>query len=95
VVLVAGLALFSATYAYPGYRYRWLQVRFFFNQLPLIALVSAVAVETYWTAARRLGLRAPDWVLVAIVYACLVGLNLLVLGEGVIPHVYRYVGAAG
>ena len=94
LVLAAGLALFLTTYAYPGQRYRWLQVRYFFNQFPLIALVSAVGLETLWTGARRLGLPAPDRALVAIVYVCLVGLNLLVLWAGVIPHLYRYVGAA-
>ena len=95
LVLAAGFALFFITYAYPGYRYRWLQVRYFFNQFPLIALVSAVGIETLWTGARRLGLPAPDQALVAVVYVCLVGLNLLVLWAGVIPHVYRYIGAAG
>jgi Dolichyl-phosphate-mannose-protein mannosyltransferase len=95
LVLAAGVALFFTTYAYPGYRYRWLQVRYFFNQFPLIALVSAVGIETLWAGARRLGLPAPDRALVAIVYVFLVGLDLLVLWAGVIPHVYHYVGAAG
>lgn len=95
LVLAAGFALFFATYAYPGYRYRWLQVRYFFNQFPLIALVSAVGIETLWRGARRLGVPASDRVLVAVVYVCLVGLNLLVLWAGVIPHLYRFAGAAG
>ena len=92
LVLAAGFALFFTTYAYPGYRYRWLQVRYFFNQFPLIALISAVGIETLGAGARRLGLPARDRALVAVVYVCLVGLNLLVLWAGVIPHVYRYVG---
>jgi hypothetical protein len=33
--------------------------------------------------------------LVAVVYACLVGLNLLVLWAGVIPNLCRHVGAGG
>ncbi len=92
LVLGAGFALFFATYFYPGYRYRWLQARYFFNQLPLISLVAAVGIQTLWEGARRLGMPATDRVLVAVVYACLVGLNLVVLGVGVIPHLYRYVG---
>lgn len=91
-VLAAGFALFLVTYVYPGYRYRWLQVRYFFNQLPLIALVAAVGIGTVWEGARQLGLPASDRALVLLVYVCLVGLNLVVLWAGVIPHLYRYIG---
>ncbi len=38
--------------------------------------------------------RLPDRALVAGVYAGLVGLNLLVLAEGVIGHLGRYVGTS-
>jgi hypothetical protein len=91
-LLVVGGALFLTTYLYPGYRYRWLQARYFFNQLPLIGLVAAVAVGTLADGARRLGAPVSDRAVVALVYAALVGLNLVVLGTGVIPHLYRYIG---
>jgi len=91
VVMIAGFALFFATFVFPGYRYRWLQVRYFFNQLPLIAFLASVGTLTLWRAAQGLGARAPDLLLVAVVYLYLVGLNVLVLTYGVIPHLYRYV----
>lgn len=94
-VLCAGFALFFATYFYPGYRYRWLQVRYFFNQMPLICLVAAVALATFVSAARRIRIPVPDGALVGVVYVALVGLNLLVIWAGVIPYLYRHVGAAG
>ena len=91
-MLAAGFALFFATYAQPGYRYRWLQVRYFFNQLPLISLVAAVAIETLADGARRLGLPVTPGMVVAAVYAGLVALNAMALSYGVVPHLYRYVG---
>jgi hypothetical protein len=91
-LLLAGGALFLATYFYPGYRYRWLQARYFFNQLPLIALVAAIGIATLGEGARRLGAAVSDRALVALVYAALVALNLIVLGTGVVPRLYRYIG---
>ncbi len=95
IVLGVGFLLFFLTYFYPGYRYRWLQVRYFFNQLPVISLVAAVGLQTVWEFVRKLGLGGSDRVFVAVVYACLVGLNILVLWGGVITHLYRHVGASG
>lgn len=92
-VLVAGFALFFLTYFYPAYRYGWLQVRYFFNQFPLISLVAALAILTLRDCARTLGLGLSDRALAGLVYAYLVGLNLFVLAQGVIGHLYRYVGA--
>jgi branched-subunit amino acid ABC-type transport system permease component len=94
VILLAGFALFFATYFYPGYRYRWLQVRYFFNQLPLLSLGAAIGIIALADGARRLGLDCKDRALVALVYGCLLGLNLLVLVNGVLPHLYRHVGSA-
>jgi hypothetical protein len=91
-LLALGGVLFCATYFYPGYRYRWLQARYFFNQLPLIGLAAAIGIQTLADGARRLGAPASDRVVVAVVYAALVGLNLVVLGTGVVPHLYRYIG---
>jgi len=93
VLLAAGFALFLATYLFPGYRYRWLQVRYFFGQLPLLCLAMAIGLFTIWDLPRRLGLRVPDSVLVAILYVALLVLNLLVLSEGVFGHLYRHVPA--
>jgi hypothetical protein len=92
VLLGVGGALFFATYFYPGYRYRWLQARYFFNQLPLIGLLAAIGLQTLADGARRLGAPVPDRMVVAVVYAALVGLNLVVLGTGVVPRLYRYIG---
>ena len=94
-VLAAGFALVFATYLFPGYRYRWLQVRFFFNQLPFLSLVVAAGLFTLWDLPRRLGLRLPDPLLVALAYTALLALNVLVLADGVLAHLYRHVGAAG
>lgn len=94
-ILAAGFALFFLTYLVPGYRYRWLQVRYFFNQLPLIALVMAVGLLAIRHAVERLGLRVPDGAVTALVYVYLVAVNLLVLAHGIVPHLYRYVGIAG
>jgi hypothetical protein len=95
LILLAGCALFFFTYVYPGYRYRWLQVRYFFNQLPLASLVAAVGLLSLWHGLVQMGLRLSDRLLVALVYVGLVALNLLVLVEGVIAHLYRYLGPAG
>ncbi len=95
LILVAGFALFFLTYLYPGYRYRWLQARYFFNQLPVVSLVAAVAILNLRHALAQLGPSVPDRVVVAFVYAALVALNLLVLYEGVVAHLYRYVGRSG
>jgi len=92
VLLVIGFLLFFASYFYPGYRYRWLQARYFFNQLPLIALISAVGIMTLWRCLGTLGLRVRDDWLIAAVYVSLVVLNALVLTEGVWRHLYRYIG---
>jgi hypothetical protein len=93
LLLAIGFLLFFATYLYPGYRYRWLQARYFFNQLPLIALLSAVGIMTLWRCLGTLGLRVRDGWLIAVVYVSLVVLNVLVLTEGVWRHLYRYIAA--
>lgn len=95
LLLGGGFVLFFASYFYPGYRYRWLQVRYFFNQLPLLALVAAIGIETLATAVRRFGVRLSDGTLVAATYVALVALNVYVLYAGVIRYVYRYVGTSG
>ena len=91
-LLATGYVLFLATYLFPGYRYRWLQVRYFFGQLPLLSMVMAIGLFTIWDLPRRLGVRVPDSVLVAILYAALLALNLVVLSEGVFGHLYQHVG---
>jgi hypothetical protein len=91
VLLAMGFLLFFTTYFYPGSRYRWLQARYFFNQLPLIALLSAVGIMTLWRCLGTLGLRVRDGWLIAVVYVSLVVLNVLVLTEGVWRHLYRYI----
>jgi 4-amino-4-deoxy-L-arabinose transferase-like glycosyltransferase len=93
LILIVGLALFLLTYGYPGYRYRWLQVRYFFNQLPILSLITAIGILTLWQGVKKLVPGPPDRVLVVLVYVGLVGLNLLVLTHGVIGHLGRYVGA--
>jgi len=93
IILVAGFALFFATYCYPGYRYRWLQARYFFSQLPFLSLCAVTGLLTLWEIARWPSPRWRDRLLIAVTYVCLVGLNLLVLMSGVIDHLYRYVGA--
>jgi hypothetical protein len=95
LVLVTGFTLFFLTYVYPGYRYRWLQVRYFFHQLPLISLVAAVGMLPWWRGVQWLGVRLPDAALAGLVYAALVALNLLVLAKGVVAHLYRYIGVGG
>ena len=95
VLLVAGFALFLATYLFPGYRYRWLQARYFFGQLPLLSLCAAIALFTIWDLQWRVGLRPPDRALVALVYVALLALNVLVLYLGVFGYLYRYIGAGG
>ena len=91
-MLAAGFLLFLATYFYPGYRYRWLQVRYFFGQLPLLSLCAAIALFTIRDLVQRVGLRVPDGAVVALVYTALLALNLLVLSDGVVAHLYRYIG---
>ncbi len=93
LLLAAGCALFLATYVGPGYRYRWLQVRYFWNQLPFLSLLAAIGLAAPWQAIRAVGVRVPDWVLVGLVYAYLVALNVLVLTGGVVAHTYRHIGA--
>src|SRR5262249_45584192 len=93
-ILAVGFALFFATYVYPGYRYRWLQARYFFNQLPFLCLISAVGLASAWRGLGRLGAPVSERALVALVYLGLVALNALVLGEGVWHHLYRYIGPA-
>ena len=85
-------ALFMGTYLFPGYRYRWLQVRYFFGQLPLLSLAAAVGLFTIWDLPRRAGIRLPDGALIAIGYAALVALNLRVLSIGVFGSLYRFIG---
>jgi hypothetical protein len=95
LILAAGFMLFFVTYFYPGYRYRWLQVRFFFNQLPFLSLIAAIGILTLWESIKKM---FPPWsarILFSIVYAFLLGLNLLVLGTGVLPHLYQYIGIIG
>jgi hypothetical protein len=94
LILGAGLLLFLVAYGYPGYRYRWLQVRYFFNQLPALSLLAAIGILSFWNGMKRLSPGLPDRALVAVVYIGLVGLNLLVLTEGVVGHLGRYVGAS-
>ncbi len=93
VLLVAGFALFFATYLFPGYRYRWLQVRYFFGQLPLLSLCAAIALFTIWDLPRRVGLRLPDRALLVLVYLALLALNALVLYLGVFGYLYSQIGS--
>ena len=93
--LQAGFLLFLVTYFYPGYRYRWLQVRYFFNQLPLFSLIAAIGILTLWESIKKMLPLWSDRILFSIVYAFLLGLNLLVLGSGVLPHLYQYIGIIG
>jgi hypothetical protein len=95
VVLAVGFALFSATYFFPGYRYRWLQVRYFFSQLPFLSFVSAIGVVTAWRGLSRLDLPISERALVALLYLGLVALNAIVLTQGVLGHLYRYIGIEG
>ena len=92
VILLAGLALFLVAYGYPGYRYRCLQIRYFFNQLPILSLIAAIGLLSLWHSLKRLRPELSDWILPALLYIGLVGLNVLV--EGVIGHLGRYVGTS-
>jgi hypothetical protein len=94
-MLAAGFVLFLATYFYPGYRYRWLQVRYFFGQLPLLSLCGANGLFTIRDLVQRAGVQIPDRAVVALVYTALLALNLLVLWEGVLPHLYHHIGPGG
>lgn len=95
LILAAGFLLFFVTYFYPGYRYRWLQVRYFFNQLPFLSLIAAIGILTLWESIKKMLPLWSDRILFSIVYAFLLGLNLLVLGSGVLPHLYQYIGIIG
>jgi hypothetical protein len=63
-------------------------------QLPIRALLAAIGTLSFWNGLKRLSPGLPERALVAVVYIGLVGLNLLVLTEGVIGHPARYVGAS-
>ena len=95
VILLAGLALFLATFLYPSYRYRWLQARYLASQLPVLSVVAAVGLTALGRLAApgrwgRLG-----WAVAAAHYLWLVALNAIVLATAVVPNLYRHVGAAG
>lgn len=94
LILLAGLALFLATFLYPSYRYRWLQARYFASQLPVLAALAAVGLAALGQLALG-GRRKPGvgWTLAAVHYGWLVALNALVLATAVIPNLYRHVGA--
>ena len=93
--LILGFGLFFATYFYPGYRYRMLQARYFFNQLPLLSLVAGIGITALWQQVKRVMPRLPDSVIVYGHYGFLVLMNALVLTFGVIDHQYRYIGVMG
>ncbi len=95
LILLAGLALFLASFLYPSYRYRWLQARYFASQLPVLGLLAAVALDALARALLSVRAGRLGWRLAATHYAWLVALNALVLARGVIRHLYRYIGAAG
>lgn len=91
VLLLVGLLCFLASYAYPGYRYRLLQPRFFLGQLPLAGVLAAVALTTFWRHVPWLGRRWPDGAL-PLAVAALVALNAAVLVTGVIGRLYGHAG---
>ena len=89
--LILGFGLFFVTYFYPGYRYRWLQARYFFHQLPLLSLVAGIGITALWQEAKRVLPRLQDRVIVYGHYGFLLVMNVLVLVTGVIDHLYKYI----
>jgi hypothetical protein len=89
--LILGFGLFFVTYFYPGYRYRWLQARYFFHQLPLLSLVAGIGITALWQEAKRVLPRLQDRVIVYGHYGFLLVMNVLVLAFGVIDHLYKYI----
>lgn len=93
--LILGFGLFFVTYFYPGYRYRWLQARYFFHQLPLLSLVAGIGITALWQEAKRVIPSLQDRVIVYGHYGFFLVMNVLVLAFGVIDHLYRYIGVMG
>ena len=87
--LILGFGLFFATYFYPGYRYRMLQARYFFHQLPLVSLIAGIGITALWQEAKRVIPRLQDRVIVYGHYGFLLVMNVLVLVFGVIEHLYN------
>lgn len=87
--LMLGFGLFFMTYLYPGYKYRLLQARFFFHQLPLLSLVAGIGITALWQEAKRVIPRLQDRVIVYGQYGFLLVMNVLVLVFGVIEHLYK------
>ena len=89
--LILRFGLFFTTYFYPGYRYRMLQARYFFHQLPLVSLVASIGITALWQEAKRVLPRLQDRVIVYGHYGFLLVMNVLVLVTGVIDHLYKYI----
>jgi len=87
--LILGFGLFFATYFYPGYRYRMLQARYFFHQLPLVSLIAGIGITALWQEAKRVIPRLQDRVIVYGHFGFLLVMNVLVLVFGVIEHLYN------
>ena len=93
--LFLGFGVFFVMYLYPGYRYRFLQARYFFHQLPLLSMVAGIGITALWQEAKRVIPKLQDGVIVYGHYGFLVLMNALVLTFGVIDHLYRYIGVMG
>jgi hypothetical protein len=93
--LILGFGLFFVTYFYPGFRYRWVQARYFFHQLPLLSIIAGIGITALWQQVKRAIPRLHDSVIVYGHYGFLVLMNASVLVSGVIEHLYRYVGIMG
>ena len=89
LLLMLGFGLFFLTYLNPGYRYRWLQARYLFDQLPLLSIVVGIGITALWQEAKRAIPRLQDSVIVYTHYGFLLLMNVLVLISGVIEHLYR------